>query len=156
MTASVANLLSDQELFRGMGRDPIERLAAHAAPRSLERNEVLFRHGEPAEHFFLVRSGGVVLEVPAISGPTLEVQRLAAGEVLGWSWLIPPYRWNFDARAVEASELLAFDGVAIREACEHDPAFGYAVLKRFSALMSQRLEVARQRMMENWSPPGFA
>ncbi|ABM62272.1 Crp/Fnr family transcriptional regulator [Halorhodospira halophila] len=156
MPASIANILSDQEFFSGLERAHVEFLAECAAARSLEQDEVLFRNGDAADAFYLIRSGGVVLEVPAISGPTLEVQRLGADQIIGWSWLIPPYRWNFNARAEDTTELLVFDGAAVIARCEADPAFGYQILKRFSALMSERLDVARQRMMDQWNPPGFA
>jgi len=81
---------------------------------------------------------------------------LGEDQVLGWSWLIPPYRWNFLARAVEESDLLEFDGGAILARCEEDPKFGYELFKCFAALMSERLAAARQKMMDQWDPPGFA
>ncbi len=156
MPASIANILSDQPFFTGLERAHIELLAAYAIPRALEQDELVFRHQEPARHFYLIRNGTVVLEVPAISGPRLEVQSLGADEILGWSWLIPPYRWHFNARAEEPTELLQFDGAVILEHCEEEPAFGYQILKRFSALMSERLHAARERMIDQWDPPGFA
>jgi CRP-like cAMP-binding protein len=76
--------------------------------------------------------------------------------VLGWSWVIAPHRWAFQARARTAVEAIEFDGEALLAHCEADPKFGYAVLKRFSALMSERLQHARQRMIEEWRPEGFA
>ena len=98
----------------------------------------------------------MTVEVPAIEGPSLEIQSLGPDEVLGWSWLIPPYSWSFQARACETTDILEFDGKAVRDRCEQDPGFGYAVLKRFSSLMSDRLEAARRKMMDEWNPPGFA
>ncbi len=156
MPASIANILTDQDFFHGLARPQVEFLAECATPRSAPAGELLFRHQQPADRFFLIRSGSVVLEVPAISGPTLEVQHLGPEQVLGWSWLIPPYRWNFDARTETETELFEFDGRAVFARCESDPEFGYAVLKRFSALMSERLDAARQRMIDQWNPPGFA
>jgi CRP/FNR family cyclic AMP-dependent transcriptional regulator len=94
--------------------------------------------------------------VPALVGPLLELQVLGDNQMLGWSWLIPPYRWNFSARAVEDTELLEFDGQAILARCEKDPKFGYELLKRFTTLMSERLNAARLKMMDQWNPPGFA
>ncbi len=123
---------------------------------TLDNNDVLFRYGNPADHFYLLVSGRITVEVAAIAGPPLELQDLSAGAILGWSWLIPPYSWHFQARAVEPTELIRFDGKTIRERCETDPRFGYELLKRFSSLMSERLSFARQRMMEEWVPPGFA
>jgi CRP/FNR family cyclic AMP-dependent transcriptional regulator len=117
---------------------------------------VLFQQGKVADKFYLVLKGQVSVQVPALVGPPLELQVLGDNQILGWSWLIPPYRWNFMARAVEDTELLEFDGHAILARCEKDPKFGYELLKRFTALMSERLNAARQKMMDQWNPPGFA
>ena len=81
-------------------------------------------------------------------GPTLEIQTLDKDQVLGWSWLISPYKWNFQTKAEEDSELLQFDGTAILARCEQEPKFGYELLKKFAALMSVGLNAARQKMME--------
>jgi hypothetical protein len=77
-------------------------------------------------------------------------------QVLGWSWLISPYKWNFQTRAEEDTELLEFDGMALLAQCEQEPKFGYELLKKFAGLMSVRLSVARQKMMDEWNPDGFA
>ena len=79
-----------------------------------------------------------------------------AGEVLGWSWLIDPYKWDFQARVEEDADLLEFDGAAVLENCEKNHNFGYAILKQFTELMSERLTGARRRMMDTFSPTGFA
>jgi hypothetical protein len=94
--------------------------------------------------------------MPAIMGPALEIQAVDEDQVLGWSWLISPYRWNFQTKAEEDSELLQFDGVAILARCEQEPKFGYELLKKFAGLMSVRLNAARQKMMNEWNPIGFA
>lgn len=134
----------------------LQYLSDCARKQSIKTGDVLFRHGDPADAFYLVLSGQILIEIPAISGPSLEIQRLCHGKILGWSWLIPPYKWTFQARAETDTEILEFDGAAVLARCEEDPAFGYAVLKKFSALMSERLEAARRRMMDEWNPPGFA
>lgn len=148
--------IAEQQFLAGMKPEFTEYLADHAQRRSLDRDEVLFRYDTAAEHFHLVVSGKIAIEVAAIEGPPLELQELGPGAILGWSWLIPPYRWHFQARAKDASEIIEFDGHAVRERCETDAEFGYEILKRFSALMSERLSSAREQMMEEWSPPGFA
>lgn len=152
----IAGVLAESTFFGGLERDDIAFLAEHARERELDQGALLFEHGQPADRFYLLRRGEVVVEVPAIQGPTLTVQTLGPDEVLGWSWLIPPYRWSFQARAMEAVTVLEFDGGAVRERCEREPAFGYEVLKRFSSLMSERLDAARRKMMDEWNPAGFA
>lgn len=148
--------LAAHAFFEGLNQDFMQFLSEFATERQLAKGEVLFQQGKAADKFYLVRSGKVSVQVPALVGPTLELQILGENQILGWSWLIPPYRWNFQARAVEDSEILEFDGSAILKRCESDPKFGYELFKRFTALMSERLEAARQKMMDQWNPPGFA
>ena len=89
-------------------------------------------------------------------GPTLEIQAVDEDQVLGWSWLISPYQWNFQTKAEEDSEFLQFDGAAILARCEQDPKLGFELVKKFAALMSVGLNAARQKMMNEWNPIGFA
>lgn len=152
---SIEQQLATQEFFAGLDSKAITFLAQHAHMRSVAEDEPLFSHGSHAERFYLLCAGHVSIEIVAIEGPPLQLQRLKPGKILGWSWLIPPYRWHFHARADEPSEVIEFDGAAILAHCEADPKFGYELLKRFSALMSRRLEYAREKLMDAWSPPGF-
>lgn len=153
---SIENYLSTREFFSGLDQDFIKFLSDSARERRIKKGDVLFQQGERADKFYLLRKGQVSVQVPALMGPALEIQALGEGQMLGWSWLIPPYRWNFQARALEDSDVLEFDGSAILARCETDPKFGYELFKRFAALMSQRLDAARQKMMDAWNPPGFA
>lgn len=153
---SIEKRIGASQFFSGLRPEFIELLAAHAKPRRLAEGEVLFHYGERSDRFYLVESGHVSVEVAAISGPALELQELGPGAALGWSWIIAPHTWSFQARASTAVELLEFDGNAVVARCEEDPRFGYEVLKRFAALMSERLHFARRKMMESWNPPGFA
>jgi CRP-like cAMP-binding protein len=156
MADSIVQQVAGASLFAGLAPDVTAFLATHARVRRLEDNEVVFHYGERANHFYLVTKGRVSVEVAAIEGPALPLQELEPGAVLGWSWLIPPNRWSFQARAGTAAEVIEFDGDAVLAQCDTDPRFGYALLKRFSALMSERLQHARQRMVEEWRPEGFA
>lgn len=156
MNDSIEKRIAASEFFSGLPSDVIRFLAAHANARELEKGEVLFRYGDRADRFYLIERGHVTLEVVAIAGPALELQDLGPGAALGWSWIITPRTWSFHARAKTAAELLEFDGDAVLAHCEDDPRFGYQILKRFAALMSERLHFARRKMMEAWNPPGFA
>jgi CRP-like cAMP-binding protein len=155
-TRTIETYLSEDPFFSGLDPEDLAFLAGHAATQRLENDEILFNYGEPAKRFYVIRRGQLSVEVAAIQGPALELQRLGPGAVVGWSWLIPPYQWSFQARARVPTEVLAFDGKAVLERCERDPRFGYALLKRFSGLMSERLHFARRKMMDEWNPPGFA
>ncbi len=153
---TIRDVLAGNPFFAGLAPQHLDFVAEHATVRRLRQEDVLFAFGDKASSFFLVREGHVSVEVAAIQGPALTLQELGPGAVLGWSWLIAPYRWSFQARATEASEVLEFDGQRILARCEEDAKFGYELLKRFSALMSERLFFARERMMAEWKPAGFA
>jgi CRP-like cAMP-binding protein len=153
---SVTERLRDSSVLGQLPQRIRDFLAAHARVRRLAQDEVMFRFGEPARRFYLVTEGHVAVEVAAIEGPSLQLQDVGPGMVLGWSWLIPPHRWSFQARAKTPVEVIEFDGEAVLAQCEADPELGYPLLKRFSELMSERLRHARQRMIEEWRPEGFA
>jgi CRP-like cAMP-binding protein len=150
------DVLSKHSFFSGLAPAYLDLLARAASSRRLARDEVLFAYGKKASSFYLIRSGRVSVEVAAIEGPALELQVLGPDAVLGWSWLIAPYRWSFQARALEAAEVLEFDGRALLAAAEKDSNLESELLKRFSALMSERLGFAREKMMAEWKPSGFA
>jgi CRP-like cAMP-binding protein len=154
--SSIAEQVTNNSLFAGLAHDVTAFLVAHAHARRLKDNEVVFHYGERANRFYVVTKGHVSVEVAAVEGPALQLQELGPGSVLGWSWLIPPNRWSFQARATTAAEVIEFDGDAVLAQCEANPKFGYALLKRFSTLMSERLQRARERMVEEWRPEGFA
>jgi CRP/FNR family cyclic AMP-dependent transcriptional regulator len=153
---STTEYLSAHEFFSELSDDILNFLCACASPCEIRKGQLLFRHGENADKFYVLRKGRISIQMPAIMGPALEIQTLGEDQVLGWSWLISPYKWNFQAKAEEDSVLLEFDGASILARCEQEPKFGYELLKKFAALMSVRLDAARQKMMDEWNPPGFA
>jgi CRP-like cAMP-binding protein len=95
----------------------------------------------------LIRHGKVALEVHAPKRGPITIQTLSEGEVLGWSWLVRPYHWHFDARAVEVTRAIALDGECLRQKSENDCCLGYELLKRFSQLMVERLQAARFQLV---------
>jgi len=153
---STIEYLSAHEFFSGFSDDVLKFLSECSRSRENKKGQILFRQGENADKFYVIRNGRISIQMPAIMGPNLEIQTLGKDQVLGWSWLISPYRWSFQAKAEEDSELLQFDGDAILARCEQDPKLGYALLKKFAGLMSKRLDAARQKMMDEWNPAGFA
>ena len=153
---SITEYLSAHEFFSEFSDDVLKFLCECSSTREIKKGQILFLQGEHADKFYVVRSGRISLQMPAIMGPTLEIQAVDEDQVLGWSWLISPYQWNFQTKAEEDVELLQFDGVAILARCEQEPKFGYELLKKFAALMSVGLNAARQKMMDEWSPAGFA
>ena len=153
---SITEYLSAHEFFSEFSDDSLKFLCESSSTREIKKGQILFLQGENADKFYVVRNGRISLQMPAIMGPTLEIQTLGKDQVLGWSWLISPYKWNFQTKAEEDSELLQFNGTAILARCEQEPKFGYELLKKFAALMSVGLNAARLKMMDEWSPVGFA
>ena len=91
--------LQSHTIFAGLDPAHAEILAKHAEEKIYAGGDMLFRQEDPAEHFYILLAGSIQVEVPSIMGPALVVQTLGADEVLGWSWLIPPFKWNFVAKS---------------------------------------------------------
>ena len=155
-TPEILKILSENEFFADIKPEYLEFLASSARFKHGRAGELLFCQGQPAKSFYLAMSGEITIEVPAIQGPGLQLQKLGRGQVMGWSWMIDPYRWDFQARIILDIDLIEFDGEAILAECERDNAFGFDLFRRFTHLMSERLSSARRRMMDQWDPPGFA
>jgi CRP-like cAMP-binding protein len=106
------------------------------------------REGEPADAFYVIRHGAVALETVVPQRGPVVLQTLHDGELLGWSWLVPPYRTAFDARSRGTTRAIAFDGACLRDKCEADPALGYALLKLLSGVFTERLQDTRLRLLD--------
>jgi CRP-like cAMP-binding protein len=120
-----------------------------ARPVHFEAGEVVFREGEPADGIYLIQTGKVQLEAFAWERGLVPIQTLSSGDVMGWSWLFPPYFWRFGARALEATNALFIHGLPLRNECESDHDFGYEVMKRLAEIILKRLQAARTHMAEN-------
>ncbi len=152
----ISEYLKSHKRFKQLSDALIQQLTDAGRVLSYKEGEHLFAQDQQADHFYIVLNGDVSVEIPAIYGPPLVVQSLQDGNILGWSWLIPPYLWTFEAIAEKETEVIEFDGVKLRKACEQNHELGYELMKVFSGLMSERLHEARRKMMETWSAPGFA
>lgn len=143
--------LAQHPIFKGLNQEHIALIGSLATLVEFETNQRVFEQDKPATHFFIVRSGAVTVEIPSIDGEPLAIQKLGSGSMLGWSWLISPYRWAFDARATSPSSVIAVDGERLRAACEVDPKLGYELLKRFAVLMAERLNAARRAAIRHYA-----
>lgn len=153
---SISEYMLSHEFFSELNEDSMLILCKYVRPLEIKKGQLLFRQGEHADNFYIIRNGHISVQIPALMGPTLEIQTLSKDQVLGWSWLISPYQWHFQAKAERDSSLLEFNGSKILARCELEPKFGYELLKRFAVLMSDRLDASRQKMMDEWNPAGFA
>jgi len=147
-------VLRDVALFDGLSADELELVAGCGSNVRFKEDELLFRDGEDADTFFVLRHGSVALEtfVPARGPVTIET--LEAGDVVGWSWLFPPYRWHFDARALSLVRATVFDGACLREKCARDPKLGYDLMSRFAQITVERLQWTRMRLLDVYGYAG--
>lgn len=149
---TIAEYLPDHPFFAGLDPEVLDLAAGCAVNVHFRPGEFLFHEGDPADTFYVLRQGRVSLQMRT---PTTDVvlDTAHSGDVVGWSWLIPPYRWSFDARATEETAAIAFDGACLRGKCELDAALGYALLQRVVRVMSARLHSARVRLLDLYGGP---
>ena len=153
---TVDQLLAEHPFFAGLGPDLIALISGCAQNVHFDVGSRLFRTGEPANRFFVVRTGRVALELVAPGRQPLVVETVDAGQVLGWSWLVPPYRWFCDGRAVAPTSLVALEGSCLRTKCDGDAALGYQLLQRVTQVMYERLQSSRVRLLDLYGTPSVA
>lgn len=148
--------LATHPFFAGLEPGYLALLTGCASNASFGAGETIFSQGGAADSFYLLRDGKVALEFPTPGGGRLVIDTLDAGDVLGASWLITPYQWHYDAHALVATRAFALDAVCLRGKCEADPALGYDLMKRFAAVMQERLQAAQLQLADMYGNPGEA
>ena len=151
---SIEQYLPDHPFFEGLDAPTLALVAGCATNISVAAGQYLCREGDAADRFFVVRRGRVAIEVHGPSSGTLVLDTADEGDVVGWSWLVPPYRSTFDARAAEATGVVAFDGACLRGKCEQDPRLGYELMQRVTQVMNERLVAAQVRLLDLYSARG--
>jgi len=145
---TIETLLQDVPFFAALAPEELELVAGCASNVHFDENEVLFREGEQADTFYLVRHGVIAIEMFVPGRGTTTIETIEAGEIVGWSWLFPPYRWHFDARALVPVRATSFDGACIRGKCDASPALGYGLMSRVSQVLIERLQWTRLRLLD--------
>lgn len=141
-------VLAEHPPFSGLSDIDLAVVAACGQNTSFEAGSCLFREGDPADRFFLLRHGRLALEVAEPGRGPLVIETIGPGEVVGFSWLFPPYRWQFDGNALTRIRAVVFDGACLRGKCDDDPRLGYELMKRFSSVMTDRMQSARIRLLD--------
>ena len=131
----------------GFSPEDLKVLASCAMPVDFLEGELIFKQGDPANRFYCILAGRVDLQATGRVAQSLTVQTLGAGDVLGWSWTCPPYELNFDARAMEPTRAIFFYATRLREKCEQDTGLGYALMKRISEVMMDRLQATHRALL---------
>ena len=140
--------LREHPFLEGLDAEHIKLLVGCASNVVFKSGEFIIREGEEADAFYFIRHGRVLIETHVPQKGPIMIRSREAGEILGWSWLVPPYRWHFDARAVELTRAIALDGKCLREKCEEDHDLGYEVMRRFVVIIAQRLEETRLQLLD--------
>ncbi len=139
----LAELLRQHPFTAGLDDEIIELIAGCATNVVFQANDYIFREGGDADHFHLIRHGTVALEIKSPGRKPLSFLTIKDGDMLGSNWLLPPYRWSFDARAVELTRAVAFEATCLRAKCEADHHVGYEMMKCFVPPLLERLQMAR-------------
>jgi len=149
---TMEQVLGSYPFFGGLSAGAVRLMAGCASNVHVQADDYIFNEGEAASRFYVIRRGRVTLEIHSPARGALVIDSMDDGEVLGWSWLVPPYKYFCDARAVTPVSLTALDGACLRGKAEGDPELGYQLLKRVTAVMYQRLQSTRVRLLDLYGP----
>jgi CRP-like cAMP-binding protein len=154
MIESLEHIVREHRFFAGM-EEPFAALVSGCAKNArFDSGRYLFQEGESADWFYLLRHGRVALEIADPARGAVTLQTIGEGEVVGLSWLVPPYRWTYDARALEPVRAIAIDAGCLRRKSEADPRLGYDMMKRFMPPLLARLQAARLQMVDLYGAHG--
>ncbi|MFI8189149.1 cyclic nucleotide-binding domain-containing protein [Streptomyces sp. NPDC085946] len=128
-----------------------QRLTALAREVSFPEDTRIFEAGGTADRFWVIRSGAVSLDQRVDSLRRVTVASLGAGDLLGWSWLFPPYQWDFGAEAFSPVRAYEFDAAAVLGLCEEDPRLGFVLVRSVAEILAHRLEMTRGKLMEQYA-----
>jgi CRP/FNR family transcriptional regulator, cyclic AMP receptor protein len=150
--ASIERVIRTHPFLEGLSPHQYRLLSDCAVETRFAARELIFREGDPANQFYLIQTGTVALESYTRDRGVVCLQTIGAGEVLGWSWMFPPYIWHFDARALESTDVVFLEATLLRAQCESDHDLGYKLMKRVAQVMMSRLQAARWQLL---IPTGF-
>ena len=145
---TLAILLAENPLFKGLDPQFLTALTECASNATFEPGHMIFRQGEVADRFYVLRERTASLEWFRLEPGSIPLQTMQGGDILGWSWLVPPHKWRFDARCVTRVRAFALDAACLRDILQKDPRLGYALLERFAMLLEQRLQATRLQLLD--------
>ena len=145
---TLERIIAKHPFFEGLDGGFTSLMVGCASNVGFKAGTYILKEGDPANNFYLIREGKVAVEVLAPQHKPIIVSTLDVCEILGWSWLLPPFQWKFHARAVDDVRAIALDAGCLRRKCEENHDLGYEVLKRFAQIMEQRLEATRLQLLD--------
>lgn len=146
MNANLKQQITQHPFLRSLSSEHVDIMLHNAKEKEFAAGDVILKEGEPANLFYLIESGRVAVE--AGTRVVKSVQTLEAGEVLGWSWLFPPFAWHFTARATEPTKCVVLDGGHLLVVAEENAKFGYDLMRRISQILVGRLQATRKKLRE--------
>jgi CRP-like cAMP-binding protein len=141
-------VLGEQAFLKGLSPAHLMAIAECAHPVTFASGKYVFHEGDPANHFYILTYGQVSLELYVPGRGSHVIQTVEKDEVLGWSWLFPPYRWHFDGRALTVVRAIDFNGMCLRAKCDADHDLGYDLMQRFAQTMMSRLQATRLQLLD--------
>jgi CRP-like cAMP-binding protein len=142
------NSIKNHPFLSGMAAKHVDLIVEGAKQVEFDADQIIFREGEPANQFFLIESGSVALEAGAEGKKSAAIQIVGDGELLGWSWLFPPFTWHFRARAVQQTRAIVLNGGHLLVLCEENHDLGFDVMRRIAQIVISRMEATNKKLME--------
>ncbi|HTK11185.1 MAG TPA: cyclic nucleotide-binding domain-containing protein [Ktedonobacteraceae bacterium] len=146
--STLEEALAEHPFFRGFDSDYLHDIVRFAVFIHYDSDVCIFHEGEQATHFYLLNQGKVGLETFSADRGAIAIETIEAGEVLGWSWLFPPYRWHFSSRVIEPVHGIMLDAATLRKMCDEDHTFGYELVRRIAHVITQRLQSTRLQLLD--------
>jgi len=145
---TLAKVLAEHPFVHGLDPEHLELITGCSKNVKFDAGEFIFKEGQEANEFYFIRQGRAALQIFDPNRGPLTIQTIGRGEILGWSWLIPPYHWHFDAHVNSPIRAIALDGKCLRGKCQNDPKLGFELLKRFAHIMEQRLRATQLQLLD--------
>jgi CRP-like cAMP-binding protein len=144
----LSKILHSHPFLQNLDEEYLKQIVGCASNAVFHEDQLIFQEGDEAENFYLIRTGKVALELNGRDRGKIRILTIGPGQILGWSWIVSPYRWHFDAHAIEEVRAVTLDGECLRNKCEQDPTLGYEMLKRFSHILELRLNATRMQLLD--------
>jgi CRP-like cAMP-binding protein len=148
------HIVREHPFFAGLEEGFCKLVCGCAKNVRFDAGQYLFHEGEAADQFYLLRHGRVALQITSPGRGVVTFQTLGVGEIVGVSWLIPPYRWGYDAKTLELTRAIAMDAACLRQKCEADHDLGYDMMKRVASVLIQRLQATRLQILDIYGGHG--
>jgi len=146
----IKEIIKEHSFFKDLKPEYLDFIASCASNVVFKKDEMILREGDEANKFCLIRHGKVAIDIPLSKQRGITIQTIKDGDILGWSWLIPPHNYRFNARAITETQAISFDGKCLREKCESKNDLGYELLKRLITVFISRLEMTRMQLISSY------